>query len=531
MYRRFAFAALAAALISCAGMAARTIAAENSCATLSALRLPDTTVVSADVVSGPSFSPPGSPPGSAPLGGLPAFCRVTAVTKPAINFEVWLPSANWNGKFQGVGNGGMAGSISYAAMATALKRGYAVASTDTGHVSKGSFDASWALGRPDLIADFGHRGLHLTTVNGKTITQLFYNRPPQHAYYVGCSKGGQQGLMEAQRYPEDYDGIIAGDPANNWTRFYAGAHLWYWLATTKDPQSYIPASKIPLLTDAVNAACDSLDGVKDGVLEDPRACAFDAATLACGPGQDPATCFTSQQVRAVQDIWRGARSSSGDVIYPGLAPGGEAGPGGWAAWTTGTAPSTGTHALAADGFFKNMVFDNPSWDFRTFNYDTDVPLAVKKVGPLLDAVDTNLGPLQRRGARLLVYHGWSDPDISPLNTITYYESVASAIQGTRSRDEGLTATQAFFRLFMVPGMQHCSGGPGPSTFDMLTALEDWVEKGKAPDTIPASHVVAGAVVRTRRLCLYPAVAVYTGRGSTDDAANFTCGAPKDPGRK
>lgn len=526
MFRRFAFAALAAALTSSAAIAVTAIAAEN-CATLSSLRLPDTTIVSAEVVPGPSFSPPGS---NNAITGLPAFCRVTAVTKPAVNFEVWLPAAGWNGKFQGVGNGGMAGVISYAAMATALKRGYAVASTDTGHVSKGSFDASWALGRPDLIADFGHRGLHLTTVHGKKITQTFYGRPPQRAYFVGCSKGGQQGLMEAQRYPEDYDGIIAGDPANNWTRFYAGGHLWYWLATTKDPSSYIPASKIPLLNDAVNAACDGNDGVKDGVLEDPRACTFDPAVLTCRSGQDPETCFTSQQVRAVKDIWRGARTSSGELIYPGLVPGAEAGQGGWAAWTTGTAPSTGTHALAADGFFKNMVFDDRKWDFRTFNYDTDVKIALKKVGAPLDAVDTNLRPLQRRGAKLLVYHGWSDPDISPLNTIDYYERVVAGLQGKRSRDEALKATQQFFRLFMVPGMQHCSGGPGTSTFDMLTALEDWVEKDKAPDIIPASRVIPGGV-RTRPLCLYPAVAAYNGTGSIDDAANFTCRVPNESGQK
>jgi feruloyl esterase len=527
MRGRFTVAVLTAVLISCAGIAARITAAERSCAAIARLRLPATTIVSADEVPGPSFSPPGV----AAQAGLPAFCRIVAKTEPAINFEVWLPTDSWNGKFQGVGNGGMAGTINYAPMAAALKRGYAVASTDTGHVSKGSFDASWALGRPDLIADFGHRGLHLMTVNGQKITATYYGKRPQHSYYVGCSKGGQQGLMEAQRYPDDYDGIIAGDPANNWTRFYAGGHLWYWLATTKDPASYIPASKIPLLTDAVNAACDALDGVKDGVLEDPRACAFDAATLACHPGQDPATCFTPQQVRAVQDIWRGAHTSSGELVYPGLAPGGESGRGGWAAWTTGTAPSTGTHALAADGFFKYMVFDDPNWDFKRFDYDTDVALAVKKVGPLLDAVDTDLSPLRRHGARLLVYHGWSDPDISPLNTIRYYEDVVAKVQGQRSREEGLRATGEFFRLFMVPGMQHCADGPGPSTFDMLTALENWVEKRQPPERIPASHLDAGAVVRTRPLCLYPSVAVYTGTGSTDDAANFACRAPSGDARQ
>lgn len=521
MRRRFVLAFLVAILIGCAGIAAHITASERNCAAIAAMRLPDTTILSADEVSGASFSPPGAPP----ITGLPGFCRVTAVTRPAVRFEVWLPDVAWNGKFQGVGNGGMAGSISYGAMAAALQRGYAVASTDTGHVSRGSFDATWALRRPDLIADFGHRGLHVTTVNGQKITEAFYRKRPRHSYYVGCSKGGQQGLMEAQRYPEDYDGIIAGDPANNWTRFYAGGHLWYWLATTRDPASYIPASKIPLLNDAVNAACDALDGVRDGVLEDPRACTFDPAALACIAGQDPATCFTAPQVRAVQDIWRGAYSSSGELIYPGLAPGGEAGRGGWVAWTTGSAPSTGTHAQAADGFFKNMVFDDPSWDYRTFNYDTDVSVALRKVGPLLDAVETDLAPLRRRGAKLLMYHGWSDPDISPLNTIRYYENVVAGVQGTRSREQGLEATRAFFRLFMVPGMQHCGDGPGPSRFDMLTALEDWVEQGRAPETIPASHPLDGGAVRTRPLCLYPAVAAYTGRGSTDEAANFVCRAP------
>jgi feruloyl esterase len=518
-------AALSAAVLAVAGVGARpaTAPARSSCADQARLLLPDTTITSAQEVAGPSFTPPGS----AAIAGVPAFCRVVALTQRAINFEVWLPLAGWNGRFQGVGNGGMAGAISYAAMATALKRGYAVASTDTGHVSNGSFDASWALGRPDLIADFGYRGLHLTTDNGKKITESFYGKRPDHSYYVGCSKGGQQGLMEAQRYPEDYDGIIAGDPANNWSRFYAGGHLWYSLATTKDPGSYIPAGKIQLLGDAVTAACDSLDGVKDGVLNDPRSCTFDPATLACKPGQDPASCLTGKQVTAVRDIWAGSRTSAGELIYPGLVPGGEAGPNGWATWISGMEPSAGIHSKAADGFFKYMVFDNPNWDFRTFNYDKDVSLAVRKVGPMLDAIDTNLRPLRQRGAKLIVYHGWSDPDISPLNTINYYEDVAAGLQRGRGRDEALKETQQFFRLFMVPGMQHCSGGPGAASFDMLTALEDWVEKGRAPETVLASHETGGVVDRTRPLCLYPATAVYTGRGSTDEAANFECRVSRD----
>ncbi len=487
-----------------------------TCESLVSLHLSDTTLESATQIPAGTYDPPGP---DAPIANLPAFCRVVGVTSPAVRFEVWLPQAGWNGKFQGVGNGGTAGFISYGAMAAALRRGYATASTDTGHVNLpfgNSFDSTWALGRPDLVADFGHRGLHVTTVNGKKITTAFYGNNPDHSYYVGCSKGGQQGLMEAQRYPDDYDGLIAGDPANNWTRFYAGAHLWYSIATLKDPESYIPASKIPLLGNAVNAACDGLDGIVDGVLDDPRKCKFDPAVLTCTAGQDPATCYTPKQVKAVKDIWSGVRNSAHELIHPGLVPGGEAGGGGWAAWTTGSAPFAGIHWLAADGFFRYMVFD-PTFAPLNFNFDSDMAFSLAKVGKSLDAIDPDLRPLKRRGAKMILYHGWSDPDISPLNTINYYKQVVKKVGGD---------TPDFLRLFMVPGMQHCSGGPGPNSFDALTALENWVEKGIAPKSIIASHSTAGVVDRTRPLCPYPKVAVYSGTGSTNDAANFQCKAPR-----
>ena len=489
------------------------------CADLKVLSLPDTTITLAESL------PAGMNP--APVGTLPvAICRVAAVTKPAVVFEVWLPTENWNGKFQGVGNGGTAGVISYAAMRTALTRGYATASTDTGHVSSGSFDSTWALGRPDLVADFGHRGLHVTTANAKQITRAFYGRKADYSYFVGCSKGGQQALMEAQRYPADYDGIIGGDPANNWTRFYAGAHLWYSIATLKDPESYIPASKTAILGNAVTAACDAIDGIVDGVLDDPRKCDFNPAVLTCKSGQDPATCYTPKQVKAIKDIWSGVRDSRGRLIHRPLVPGGEAGAGGWAAWTTGSAPFTGLHWLAADGFFRYMVFENPSYNPLSFNFASDLDFALAKVGPVLDAVDPDLRPFKRRGGKLIMYHGWSDPDISPLNTIDYYESVVSRLQRRHeSRKEAAERTQEFARLFMVPGMQHCSGGPGPNTFDMLTALENWVEKGVAPARVVASRLTGDVVDRTRPLCVYPKVAVYTGTGSTDDAANFVCRKP------
>jgi feruloyl esterase len=337
--------------------------------------------------------------------------------------------------------------------------------------------------------------------------------------------------MEAQRYPEDFDGLIAGDPANNWTRFYAGAHLWYSMATLKDPESYIPASKTAILGNATRAACDAIDGIVDGVIDDPRKCKFDPAVLTCQAGQDPNTCYTPKQVRAIKDIWAGVRGPGGEIVHPPLVPGAEDGPGGWAAWTTGAAPFTGLHWLAADGFFRYMVFENPAYDPMTFNFRSDLLFALHKVGPSLDAVDPDLRKLKKRGSKLIVYHGWSDPDISPLNAINYFEDVVSFMaQRGDDRREARERTNEFFRLFMVPGMQHCSGGPGPNTFDMLTALEEWVEKGKAPERIVASHLTAGVVDRTRPLCVYPRVAVYTGTGSTDDAANFNCRLPREERR-
>jgi feruloyl esterase len=493
-----------------------------ACETLTGLTLADTTITLAETVPAGPFTPPGANQALE----LPGFCRVVAMTQPAVNFEVWLPTEGWNGKFHTSGNGGMAGSISYGAMATALNRGYAAASTDTGHVrGDGGFDANWALNRPDLIEDFGHRSIHLTAVHGKAISEAFYGDAPNYAYYVGCSKGGQQGMMEAQRYPEDFDGLVVGDPAHMWTSFYASAHLWYALATLDNEDSYIPPSKVAILGDAVTVACDAIDGIEDGVLDDPRKCQFDPGTLTCAAGQDESTCFTAAQVQAVTDIWSGPTNSAGDVLYPGLVPGGEAGRGGWSSWVTGQQAYAGTHFMAAEDFMRNMVFDDPEWDFRTWDYERDLPIALAKTGEALDADDPDLRPLRDRGGKLLVYHGWSDSDISPIGTIDYYEEVMSLIGDGASSDEALAATKEFFRLFMVPGMGHCRGGPGPDSFDALTAMERWVEQGVAPDQMVASKMADGEVVRTRPLCTYPQVAEWNGTGSTDNAANFSCVMP------
>lgn len=505
--------------------AQQVLPTSQQCLDLARLGLPETTVVATEVVASNTFVAPGA---DVPTP-LPEFCRVRAVSEPAVQFEVWLPMSDWNGKFQVVGNGGMAGTISYDAMGNALSRGYATASTDTGHEAGPPFDASWASGRIDLIEDFGHRALHLTTLHGKTIVAAFYQSPPAYSYYMGCSKGGQQGLMEAQRYPEDFDGIVAGNPANDWTRFYAGAHLWYSLAMLADEEAWIPPAKLKTLGDAVNQSCDGQDGIRDGILMNPLACNFEPASLLCEAGTDNNACLTPKQVTAVEKIWSGVSNSRGELIFPGLVPGGESDPGGWARWVTGPQPYRSLHWLGGEGFFRWFVFDDPEWEFRSFDFDADLEFALARVGPAVDANNPDLSAFQEAGNKLIVYHGWSDPDISPVASINYYNSVVDFLQAQQqsgTRNEALAQTQQFYRLFMVPGMGHCSGGPGPDQFDALSALENWVEHGIAPASMTAEKLVNGTVTRSRPLCAFPEVAHYDGSGSTDEAENFYCAAPR-----
>ncbi len=511
------------------------LAAQQPCENLVKLALPNVVIQSATPIGAGDFQPP-----AGPSAKVPAFCRIVGMVAPELKFELWLP-AQWNHKYIAVGNGGMAGSIVFAAMVDPLNRGYAAGSTDTGHTSSND-DGSWALGHLDRLINYAYRGIHLMAQADKAIVQAFYGAAPTHSYFNGCSFGGKQALTEAQRYPKDFDGIIAGDPANNFTRHYIGGHLWDALAM--DGDGYIPAAKVPLIGNAVNAACDALDGVKDGVLNDPRRCHFDPAVLQCKNG-DAADCLTAAQVAAIRKIWSGLKDADGQQIYPGLMPGGEADPGGWVRYLSGTGPGKGRHAALTNAFFRYMVFENPDWDYHSFHYttapgfDNDMEVTEEKVGAMFNATDPDLRPFRANGGKLIQYHGWSDPDIPPTNSINYYESVVAALNsdaitdagsaggasssGTRSG--GLRDTRAFYRLFMVPGMQHCTGGPGTSRFDALTALEQWAEQKKAPEQIPAAHLTNGKVDRTRPLCAYPQEAKYIGSGSTDDAANFTCALP------
>ncbi len=516
------------AIVAFAAVSLATIpsAAQQPCESIKSLTIAGLTITSATSVQAGSFSLPAA---RARNGGVevPDFCRVEGVIAPEIRFELWLP-AKWNKKLLVVGNGGLAGSITYAAMIAPLRLGYATSSTDTGHQG-GANDGSWALGHFERVVEFAHRSIHALAETDKVLVKAFYGNSPARSYFTGCSAGGMQAMQEAQRYPRDFDGIVAGDPANNWVHHYIGGHLWAALAM--DGDGYIPASKVSVLADAVNDACDALDGVKDGVLNDPRRCHFDPATLVCKQGDAP-TCLTAAQVDAVKKLWTGVRNADGDQLYPGLVPGGESGPGGWANWITGLEPGKGGHSNLGLPFFKYIVFEDPNWDFHTFKFDAvngfdnDVDFADAKVGPMFNAMNPDLTAFKANGGKLIHYHGWSDPDITPLNSVNYYESVARVMAG--GGNHGMRETREFYRLFMVPGMQHCRGGPGPSDFNMLDALDQWVDHGVAPERIIASHATNGQVDRTRPLCAYPMEAQWTGTGSTDKAENFVCVLPSQP---
>jgi feruloyl esterase len=515
--------ALAAA---CLHFAAAAHAAPN-CEALSKLDLPATSITHAEAVAAGAFTVPN---GKA-IPDLPAFCRVTGIIKPSsdsnIYFEVWMPASNWNGKFQGVGNGGFAGSVGYDQLGNAVAHNYATAGTDTGHHA-GGIDASWALDHPEKIVDFGYRGIHETAVKAKAILHAFYGQDPKRAYFSSCSNGGRQALMEAQRYPEDYDGIIAGAPANYWTHLMANA-AWDNLALLGDKDSYIPSKKLPAIQAAALAACDAIDGVKDGVIEDPTRCHFDPAVLECKSAESD-SCLTAPQLAALKKLYAGGHNSHGQ-IFPGYAPGGEAQPGGWAIWITGPAPERSAMYAFSTQFIKNMVLDNAAWDYHTFNADRDTQAADDKQTRNLNATDADLSRFRARGGKLILYHGWSDAAIAPQNAIDYYDSVLAKM--------GAQQTGTFVRLFMVPGMQHCGGGSGANSFgqlsvasdepdrDMDAALERWVDQGVAPERIVAAKRKndmdpSSEIVRTRPLCAYPLVAHYKGDGSTDDAANFVC---------
>jgi Tannase and feruloyl esterase len=486
-------------------------ASAASCPSLVDVPLDSGTVASSALVAAGTFDIAAIAPGTRvnpelarALAALPAFCRATAVLRPSrdseIRIEVWLPEQNWNGKLQAVGNGAWAGSISYGALAGALADGYAAASTDTGHSGN---VATFAVGHPDKLIDFAYRAIHEMTDATKRLVEARYASAPERSYFVGCSTGGRQALAEAQRYPTDYDGIVAGAAAYHPTHLQ-GAQIWTARIGYRASGAALSAEQLPLIHAATIAACDRLDGIEDGVLENPPACAFDPGSLVCA-SQSGGACLTGAQAATVRYIYSGPATAAGERLFPGLARGSELG---WGDRVTGEPIALATET------YRYLVFDDPDWDVTTFDAERDIAAAVATIGPVMNSIDADLTPFFGRGGKLILYHGWDDAGIPPYSTIDYFERVRATVD-PQLADAGM-------RLFMVPGMGHCRGGIGTDRFDAVAALDRWVGAAEPPARIDASRVEDGATVRTRPLCPYPATAVYTGQGNTDVAANFDC---------
>ena len=523
MVRRISpLAALAAA--AAAWSAAPAHAA--TCTSLTSLSLPHATVTLAQSVPAGSFTV-----GGQVFNNLPAFCRVAVVSTPSpdshIGLEVWLPASTWNGRYQQAGNGGFAGAVPFGSLAAAIAGGFAAAGTDDGHIGG---TATFAPGHHQQVIDFGFRALKETTDSAKAVIAAFYGSGPARSYFVGCSDGGREALMEAQRFPDDFDGISAGAPANNWIHLFTG-FIWNEQALFANVASTVNPPKLVAIQRAALAQCDELDGIKDGLLNDPRQCRFDPAVIQCA-GAENDNCLTAAQVAAVRKIYAGPRNPrTGKLIFPGYEAGAEAAPGGWSAWITGPLPIAGSPTIQAffgNQFFTYIVREDPSFDYRTMNFDSDVSFAENTTSGTIDSTDADLSRFRAHGGKLLHWHGWDDPAIAPRNSINYFESVvARSGQG----DRALRDTQDFYRLFLAPGVLHCGSGPGPNVFDTVAPLVDWVEHGTAPERITATKFNADdptkGVQMTRPLCPFPQFAEHQGKGSTNDAASFVCRAHGD----
>lgn len=460
--------------------------------------------------------------------GLPApaaFCRVEATLSPvpgsSIKVEVWLPErAGWNGKLLGAGNGGFGANFMIPSMLMrgGVEKGYVAVGSDMGHYGESDVDATWALNAPEKVRDYGWRANHVAAETAKQVIAAYYDGALSASYFHGCSDGGRQALTLAQRYPADYDAIIAGAPAIPWTRM-ASAFASNAVAVAK-PGGDLPLPKLKLLQAAALGQCDALDGVTDGVIENPRACPFDPAALACKAGGG-ADCLTGAELATARQLYEGVKDADGKSFYPGFAPGSEAEAGTWAMWLTG---ANSQHAKFGTQFFRYFVHGDPDWQLSQFDLARDYALAKERVGGDLDADKADLAPFFKRGGKLLLYHGWQDSAIPPENTIDYYQRVVAAQP---------RAAATSVRLFMVPGMAHCLAGPGPNIFDALGAMDGWYQGGPPRERIVATKFdndlfaflgFPAKALRTRPLCPFPKVAKWDGKGSTDEAASFACEA-------
>jgi hypothetical protein len=468
-------------------------------ALLTSFQKPDVTLISAKMVAATKT--------------VPEHCEILGNISPKVGFAVELPT-NWNGKFYMVGNGVFAGNIEYGAMEIGLSMGYATASTDTGHDARldpfGSLGASFAYDNPQAEIDYAYRAVHVTAETAKAIIEAYYGSPPSYSYFVGCSTGGRQGMMEAQRYPLDFDGIIVGSPVLNFT----GVVMWgIWNAMALSGNGSISDAELKVLANAVYDKCDAADGLLDGLINNPPDCTFNPTT------DLPPGSFTTAQIQALEKIYGGVRNSHGDLLFPGAPLGAEVFAGalsGWNLWMIGFAGSSPLQLQISDSFMKYMAFETdagPGYDWHTFNFDTD-PAKMAYISSIIDATNPDLSAFKAHGGKIIHYHGWADMALNPYMSVDYYQSVLDLM--------GVDETMDFYRLYMVPGMFHCSGGVGCDVVDWFSPLVNWVEKGIAPEELIGSQIAGSKVVRTRPFYPYPGLAVYKGSGSIDDAANFTC---------
>ncbi len=520
---RFSQASLAvAASLATLTLTNPSLAAE--CSSLASLALENGRVTAATLIEAGKFSPPvaagGPPPGVAAgqYANLPAFCRVEATLTPTpdsdIKVEVWLPAAGWNGKYVGIGNGIWAGQLSLSQLGGPLSRGFAAATTDTGHTGSG-LTAEWAVGHPEKLVDFGHRAVHLMTVTAKAAIEAFYGKPQTLSFWDSCSTGGRQGLMSAYRYPQDYDAISAMAPANPMTDLMVQS-MWANWVTKRSAGAQLDPGKLALIHQAVLNQCDALDGLQDKLIGHPEACAFEPASLACAAGSTEA-CLTPPQAEAMQAIYDGVKSSDGTQLLPGWPRGAEMQ---LAALVLGPTPFP-----VAMSYFQQLVHGNDSsWDWTKMEYGNETTAARSYAADILNVPADGLDAFFARGGKLLLSHGWNDGLIPAGNTLAFH----AALSGTLDAD----IREQQLRLFMAPGMEHCSGGEGPNSFDTLGTLDSWAATGSAPDLIVATRLnsplpnAPQLPPLSRPLCPYPQVARHDGSGDAAVAASFSCQLPE-----
>ena len=535
-----------------------------TCESLSRLTLPHAKITRAQTIKDGSFTVPG---GSSKLDHLPPFCRVAITSSPTVDslvhIEVWIPLGKaWNGRYLQSGCAGFCGIELYSSLAFSVRRGYAGAITDDGDANRSSgpgapsfADGSFALKHPQKVLDYGYRALKETTDDAKMVLAALRRGEPRYSYFMGCSDGGREALMEAQRFPDDFDGIIVGAPANNWTHQMAGM-LGNEQALLDKPASYLPQSALPILSKAVLAQCGKHDtgAPGDAFLSDPEDCDFDPSVIQCAPGQKPDSCLTPAQIEAVRAIYKGPHDPrTGSPITPGFVPTGSE-DATWPLWVVGASREADLHPNGPPGslqfyyanrYFADFVYKDPQkFNFRAINLGEAIAKAEAGPGAVIDSTKPDLRPFEVHGGKIIQYHGWADPVLTPWTSVDYYHRVNALLYGQApSRNSGsYRQIQSFYRLFMVPGMSHCWGGPGPNVFggwgnpadppsidakhDILTALDRWVEHGAAPEELIATHYVgddrAKGIQFQRPLCVYPQVAHYKGHGSPSKARSFTC---------